>query len=247
MVVLLLTSCAKRIDGSSEEKIKTSIGKVKNSLNDDKKQKFEEAIRVIKLQGLDFSSRIDGKTADEIIAEGEIFKIIQSKREQANSIKNKIQSNRNKKELAKEEIEELYEKQNEADHDRLKLAKFKIKSVEFFEPTIQLTAYNGTDQTITRAYFKGILSSADSAIPLFWGNFNIEIPDSIRPGKELTWRVHPGYEWNDLEAPADAVLKVEVKRLDGIKGEELYSVNNFTEDDQARLTELLTLNPEFKK
>src|SRR5690606_13463246 len=132
---------------------------------DDKKEKFEESMNLILFHGLDFGkliqedgaeetvsdmkSKIDGKTADDIISEGE-----------------KIQAEieRKKKEQAKGEIEELYQKMEQGEKDKKMLAKFEVKRSRFYkkkqgtyyvteEPIIELTIMNGTDKAVSRAYF----------------------------------------------------------------------------------------------
>jgi hypothetical protein len=45
-------------------------------------------------------------------------------------------------------------------------------------------------------------------------------------------------EWGTVKAPKDAVLTVEVERLDGPDGEALFSTMKFTEDKKKRLAEL---------
>ncbi len=260
VIAILLSSCSKKIDGSSEEAMKSSIEEIKKSLDDEKKEKFEESMKLIMFQGLDFGkliqeggaeetvsdmkSKLDGKTADDIIAEGE-----------------KIQAEieRKKKEQAKGEIEELYQKMEQVDQDKQMLAKFKVKRSRFYkrkkgtyyvteEPIIELTVMNGTDKAVSRAYFTGTLASPKRSVPWLKDDFNYEISGGLEPGEEVTWYLAPNMfsDWWKVDAPKDAVLTVDVTQLDGPNGEEMYSVNNFGEDEQERLEELLTDYPEFK-
>lgn len=257
--VILLSCGIKKIDGSSEEKMKSSLEEILKSLDDDKKEKFVESMKLIKLQGLDFGrlmqegrsdetvldiiSKLDGKTADDIITEGE-----------------KIQAEieRKKKEQVKGEIEELYEKMKQAEIDRKMLLKFEVKRSRFYkrkkgdyyiieEPIIELTVLNGTDNAISRAYFAGTLASPNRSVPWLKDDFNYSISGGLEPKEEVTWYLAPNRfgSWGKVDVPKDAVLTVEVKKLDGADGEELYSVNNF--GDEERLEELLADYPEFKK
>lgn len=259
--ILLLASCAKKIDGTSEETMKTSIETIKKSLSDEEKKEFEEALQLIMFHGLDFGkllqddgaeetvtdfkSKIDGKTASDIISEGK--KIME-------------EIERKKKEQAKSEIEELYEKKAKAESDRIKLAKFEVKRSRFYkrksgtyyvteEPIIELTVLNGTELAISRAYFTGTLSSPNRTVPWLKDDFNYQISGGLEPGEEATWYLAPNMfsDWGPVKAPKDAVLTVEVKKLDDANGEELYSVNIFGEDEAERLNELLNSYPEFKK
>lgn len=260
-IVILLSSCAKKIDGSSEEAMKSSIEEITKSLDDEKKEKFEEAMMLIMFHGIDFGelmeesaaeesildmkSKLDGKTADDIIAEGE-----------------KIQAEieRKKKEQAKGEIEELYEKNAQAEKDKQMLAKFEVKRSRFYkrkqgtyyvteEPIIELTVMNGTDKAVSRAYFTGTLASPNRSVPWIKDDFNYQISGGLEPGEEVTWYLAPNVfsDWGEVDAPKDAVLTVEVKKLDGPDGAEMYSINNFGEAEQERLEELLANYPEFKK
>jgi hypothetical protein len=261
MSILLLASCAKKIDGSSEESMRTSIEAIKKSLSDAEKKEFEEAMLLIMFHGFDFgrllkedgyenksadfNSKLDGKTAADVIAEGK-------------RIKEKIASQ--KKEKAKTEIAGLYEKRAIAEAARIKLAKFEVIKSRFYktkngtyyitdEPVIELTVRNGTDQAISRAYFKGTLSSVGRTVPWLKEDFNYQISGGLEPGEEATWRLSPNMfsEWGKVNAPKDAVLTVEVVKLDDSKGVELYSTDIFGEDEEAKLSELLSTYPEFKK
>ncbi|WP_372754655.1 DUF6694 family lipoprotein [Labilibaculum sp.] len=260
IIVIFLSSCAKKIDGSSEEAMKSSIEEIKNSLDDEKKEKFEESMRLIMFHQLDFGkilqeggteetvsdmkSKIDGQTADEIIAEGE---------------KIQAENERKKEEQAKIEIEELYQKIEQVEKDKVILAKFEVKRSRFYkrkkgtyyvteEPIIELTVKNGTDKAISRAYFLGTLASPARSVPWIKDDFNYEISGGLEPGEEVTWYLAPNMfsDWGKIDAPKDAVLTIKVKKLDGPNGEELYA-DNFGEDDQERLSELLAAYPEYKK
>lgn len=261
IIAILLSSCAEKIDGSSEDAMKTSIEEIEKSLDDEKKKKFEESMQLIMFHGLDFGklmqeggaeetvsdlkSKLDGKTAADIIEEGDRIR---------------AEIERKKKEHAKEEIEELYEKKVQAEKDREMHAKFEVKRSRFYkrkkgtyyvteEPIIELTVLNGTDQAISRAYFTGTLASPKRSVPWLKDDFNYNISGGLEPEEEVTWYLAPNMfsDWGTVNAPKDAVLTVEVKQLDGPDGEELYSVNNFGEEEQERLEELFADYPEFKK
>jgi hypothetical protein len=261
LIALIFTSCAKKIDGTSEEALKTSIEKIKESLNEKSKKDFEESLQLIMLNGLDFGnllsengvnesitdikSKLNGMTVDEVISEG-------------NRIKTEIEFK--KKQQAKEEIIELYEQKEKSDKDKLELAKFEVKRSRYYkrksgtyyiteDPIIELTVYNGTKYPVSRAYFTGTLSSPKRSIPWLKEDFNYQISGGLEPGEEAAWRLAPNSfsEWGTVDAPKDAILTVEVKKLDGADEETLFASDNFDEDDQERLDELLKSYPEFKK
>ena len=87
-LIVVLTGCFSepKIDASSEEAVQQSISKIIKTLNPDKQKQFQEALKILMLNDVnDFSDlvnlgqnievskgvfwgKIDGKTADEIIA-----------------------------------------------------------------------------------------------------------------------------------------------------------------------------------
>lgn len=261
-ITILLASCAKRIDTSSEEKMQASIAEVKMSLDDQKKKQFEEALQLIIMNGMnlegllsgesdgddiiqDYKDLLDGKTADEVIAEGQRIRAEMEARKKAE---------------AKSEIEELYAKQRQAEKNRKLLEKFEINRSRFYkrkegeyyiteQPIIELTVFNGTDQAISRAYFTGTLASPDRSVPWLKDDFNYEISGGLEPGEEVTWYLAPNEfsDWGTVDAPRDAILTVEVNQVDGPDGERLYSVWTFDEDDRERLEALLEDYPEFRE
>lgn len=261
LLCLLIVSCQKKIDGSSEESMKNSIKEINESLEDDKKEDFQESMQLMMFNGLelsdimesggaektaeDFKTRIDGMSADEIIEEGD---------------KIKKQIEQKKKEQAKSEVMELYTARENAEKDRQMLSKFEVVRSRFYmrsegtyyvtkKPIIELTVKNGTNKAISRAYFTGTLASPERAVPWIKDNFNYDISGGLEPGEEVTWYLAPNMfsDWGDVDAPKDAILTVEVTQLNGANGEELYSINNFGETEKERLEELLKSYPEFAK
>jgi len=258
---ILLISCAKKIDGSSEEAMSKSIQEISKSLNEDKKEEFQDALQLLMFHGLDFGylmqeggaegaisdikTMLDGKTANDVISEGEIIK---------------AEIERKKKEQAKGEIEELYEKMKQADIDKKMLEKFEVKRSRFYkrksgtyyiteDPIIELTVLNGTDHAISRAYFTGTIASPERSVPWLKDDFNYQISGGLEPGEEVSWSLAPNSfsDWGKVDAPKDAIFTVEVVKIDGPDGEVLYSTRGFGEDEEERLEELLKAYPEFKK
>ena len=259
--LILLSSCTKKIDGSSDEKIRVSIENIKNSLSNDKKKEFEDSLKIIMFQDLDFASlmqkdgaekmtdsiktKLNGKTADDVIIE-------------AKKIKEELELK--KKEQARIEIDELYIKKADAEYNAKKLKDFKIISSQFYkyreseyipfeQPIIKLTLRNNTKHSISRAYFKGTLSSKGRTIPWLSEEFNHKISGGLEPNETDTWHLNPNMfsAWGTVEAPKDAILTVEVTKLDGENGQTLYSVIDFGEYEKERLNELLNDYPEFKR
>ena len=115
--------------------------------------------------------KFNGLTYDDVINEGNrIQKLIDEKN----------------KEQARIEIEELYLSKANSKRDSLNLLKFKVEKSRFYkrktffmeEPVISLSVMNGTEEPISRAYFKGVLMSLDRSIPWLVEDFNYEINTS---------------------------------------------------------------------
>jgi len=258
--VFTIISCAEKLDSTTDESMQESIKAVSNSLDDNQKKEFEEALQTIMLSNLDVSSlmngedganemisdvrqKLNGLTASDVIKEG-------------NRIQTEIELK--KKDQAKIEIAELLETQKKAKKNKEKLKDFEIVKSRFYkrkkgsyyityEPTIELTVKNGTDQAISRAYFEGTLASPNRSVPWLKDEFNYEISGGLEVDEEKNWKLAPNMfsDWGTVEPPKDAILTVEVLRLDDANGDELYSVKIFGEKEQERLTELLENYPEF--
>jgi hypothetical protein len=261
LLCLLIISCQKKIDSSNEESMRNSIKEINESLEEDKKEEFQESMKLMMFNGLeisdlmkdggaektgeDFKTRIDGMTADDVI-------------EQGHKVKAEIE--RKKKEQAKTEVLVLYTARENAENDKKMLSKFEVIKSQFYvrkkgtyyitkEPIIELTVKNGTDKAISRAYFTGTLVSPERTIPWIKDDFNYEISGGLESGEVVTWYLAPNMfsDWGEVDVPKDAILNTEVTQLDGPNGDALYSINNFGETEQKRLEELLKSYPELAK
>ena len=152
-------------------------------------------------------------------------------------------------EEARQLLKELEDKLKKVEEAKIELAKFQVLRSRFYkqkrkyrgaQPIIELTVKNGTKYSVSRAYFKGTLASPDRAVPWLKETFNYKISGGLEPGEEATWKLSPNMfsEWGSVDAPADAILTVEVEQLDGPNEEELFSTRNFSEYDADRLKRL---------
>ena len=107
-------------------------------------------------------------------------------------------------------------------------------------PIIELTVKNGTQHSVSRTYFRGTLASPDRAVPWLTNDFSHQIQGGIEPGETATWqcRMDMFRQWAVVQVPSDAILTVEVLRIDGPQGEALFSSSDFSEKDAKRLAEL---------
>ena len=252
-IMLFIVGCSDpKIDASSDELMKESIEKVRQSLPEDKRAEFDDALKVlafsqISLKGLfadgasgvrttegKMKDALNGKSGEEVIAEAERIKKERKEKEKTQALS---------------EIQELEEKQEKVNSAKNKLAKFEVIRSRFYKkkqefmgehPIIELTVKNGTSHPISRAYFKGTLASPNRSVPWLVETFNYRISGGLEPGEEAEWSLSPNQfsEWGTVDAPADAILTVEVEQLDGADGEPLFSSRNFSERDAKRLKKL---------
>lgn len=245
LFVFLLASCSQpRIDTSTDETSQASIARVRESLPEIQRARFDTALQVLAFSELNLGSLVseaavpgfsgtvsrikellDGKTGAEVIAAAD--SIVRARVEK--------------------EIRELDDRRMAAERAKRELAKFAVLQARLrtqgeYVPmrVVELTVRNGTNQPISHARFVGTLVSPGRSVPWAKDDFGYPIPGGLEPGEQATWRVYLG-SYNDLaivKAPSEAVLSVEVVRLDGPKGQTLYSTTDFTEEDAARLATL---------
>lgn len=253
LTAMLLAACSDpRVDTSTDETTKASIEKVRQSLPEDKRAEFDQALQTVALSQLDLKTlmaegagaagtttskmkqAIGGKSASEIIAAAKTIEAERKERERAQALA---------------EIKELEEKRARAEQGRAALAKFEVTRSRFFkqkrqflgsEPIIELTVKNGTGHAISRAYFVGTLASPGRSVPWLKDTFNYSISGGLEPGEEATWRLAPNMfsDWGTVAAPADAIFTVEVEQLDGANKETLFSTKEFSARDAERLEKL---------
>lgn len=249
-----LAACQPTVDGSSEEAMRDSIQKIKDELPDEKREEFNDAIMTVAFEDVSLKSmmagtqdgesikdgamsKLDGKSADEIIAmaeEIEARRAAEQKREQL--------------EQARKDIKELEKMRSESNKSEKALEKFVVESSRFYkrsrrygrdEPIIELEVTNDTDHAISRAYFKGTYATPGRSVPWIQEQFNYSISGGLEPGESAKWSLAPNMfsDWGKIEERDDAVFTVDVVQLDGPDGQLLYRVD-FDEDDAARLEKL---------
>ncbi|MEK8080704.1 DUF6694 family lipoprotein [Pseudomonas sp. XK-1] len=253
VTAILLTGCGDpRLDGTSEEAMKSSVAKISAKLDETKKASFEEALQVVAFSKMDIGSvlsgkktaegmagdmmvSLNGKTADEVIAQANVIKAERAAREKAQAL---------------EEIAELESKMANAEVAKAELAKFVVSRSRFSlrdkeysyrkEPIIELTVHNGTAHPISRAYFIGTIASPGRSIPWLVETFNYSISGGLEPNEGAEWALAPSMfgEWGKVDAPADAIFTVEVVRLDGAGEEALFDATGLSEHKQQRLAKL---------
>ncbi|MFH2349653.1 DUF6694 family lipoprotein [Enterobacter hormaechei] len=250
---LLLSACDKpKIDTSSDQSTKESIQKVRESLPDDKKSQFDEAVKVVALSQIDMrelmkagassgdvyegkiKTALEGKTGEEVITYAETIRLEREKKE---------------KEQAIQEIKELEAKQSASVEAADKLKAFKVERSRFYlekqnygpdQPVLDISVENGTDKSVARAFFKGVISSPGRSVPWYTDTFNYEIPGGLEPGEKAHWKLEPNMfsDWANVNAPDDAIFTVTVTELRDVDGKSIFGTTEFSEQDAERLKKL---------
>jgi hypothetical protein len=253
IVLTILAGCSDpKIDASSDESMKASVEKVRKSLSEPKQKEFDQAMQILAFSQIDMKDiftqgatgvgnlegkvrqLLDGKTAEQVIAEAERIRAERKGRERQQAL---------------EEIRELESKRVNSEKAREELKKFQVIRSRFYlreqefmgkQPIIELTVKNGTSQAVARAYFEGTLASPNRSVPWHKDTFNYSISGGLEPGEEATWNLAPNMfsDWGKVDAPKDAVFTVTVEQLDGPDGKVIYSAREFNESDRERLNEL---------
>jgi hypothetical protein len=252
LLAVISVACAKpRVDVSSDDTMKQSLQRVRASLSEGRRPAFDAALTTIFASTFDFGKMMAGSTGVASM-ESSVKQAIQKKTGEeiiayAESLKKEREAK--EREQALGEIKELEEKQEKAGQARQHLSSFRVVRSRFYkttqgflsnQPVIELTVANGTGKPVSRAYFKGTLSSPGRSVPWLREDFNHSIPGGLEAAESATWHLSPNMfsAWGSVDAPRDAVLTVEVVRLDGADGQPLFGSESFSDTDVARLKEL---------
>lgn len=253
----LLIGCDKIIpeptlDASTNESMKLSSKKVRDSLPEVDRDKFDDALKILAFSQINMKSiffegiagaketlkvvkdSFNGKTAKQIMAEADRIRIERKERQ---------------KKQALDEIEELEKERLESELARNMLKQVEVIRSRFYmkeqkymgkTPVIEITVKNGTKSAISRAFFEGVIASPNRSVPWHKDTFNYSISGGLEPGEEQSWSLAPNRfsDWGKVDAPADALFTVTVQKVDGANGKVLYSVADFTAKDKERLSEL---------
>ncbi len=269
LIVLLafgLTGCGpKRIDGNSEAAFKKSLEAMSKSLTAEDQKVLAESLMVVAMNGTNIfeagaapalfeqkaRAELNGKTFAEIVARAkdiEAARAVAEATEKAEREKREAAAKAERKKQVEAEIRELSAEKTKAAADVDALKKFIVQRSRFYfadagyrqEAVIELTVQNGLSGPVSRAYFKGRLTSPGRSIPWVDQTFNYPIRGGLEPGETVTWKLSPNMFSDWGKAPKDRndmVLTVEVTQVDGADGKTLYD-SDFSERKQKRLEEL---------
>ncbi|MEY8214250.1 MAG: hypothetical protein RPR97_07165 [Colwellia sp.] len=260
--ISLLVGCGeKKVDSTSDESLKISISTIKESLTEQKKEEFEKAVKVIAFSGVTnlfqaaanaeglqqkMKEKLNGKTADEIIAASNDILA-------ARKVKEREQAAKEIEEI-KTDILALEKKKLDAEKVKDDLKKFSVLRSRFYyqkssyreEAVIELTVKNNTEYAVSRVYFDGVLASQGRSVPWVSDSFNHSIAGGIEPGEEVTWKLTPNRFGTWGKAPKnrdDMLLTVSVNRIDGADKKAIF--NSAVSKSNER--KLVKLNKRLKK
>ena len=247
LAVLLATGCTKKFDASSEESQRSSSQSMRESLPEDQREKFDRSLMIVMLNGLSLLEmgdvetlkgrvhKLDGKTAQEIMAEADAIVAEKDARERAQAL---------------QEIDELEKKKAKAASDAQELKKFEVTRSRFFQeneeysirpkPIMEISVRNGTPYPVARVFAVGTIATPGRSIPWIRKDFNFSVAGGVEPGETHDAVLSPNMfsEWGEVSAPADAIFTVEIVELEGPGEVKVLSSESFSEYDSERLIEL---------
>lgn len=272
LLALALAGCGpKRIDGTSEATYKKSLEAMSKSLTAEEQKILGESVMAVALNGANFfeigaapalfeqraRAELNGKTFAEIVAKAKEIEATRAAAEAAEKAaqeKREAAAKAERKKQIEIELAELTAEKAKAAADVDSLKKFVVERSRFYfadagyrqEAIIELTVKNGLLAPVSRAYFKGKLTSPGRAVPWVEDDFNYTIRGGLEPGETVTWKLSPNMFSDWGKSPKDRndlVLTVEVVQVDGANGKALYD-SEFPEHKQKRLDSLLKIQTE---
>lgn len=254
-LLLFMFGCGKpTIDASTDEAMKASIDRMKQEMSPEKKDDFEKAAQVIIMGEVDLKSmmqaafrgeeidtsqittkakqRLDGMTADQVIAEA-----------------NRIRENRRLKEIAQvkseisdleAELAEMLVEKDKAQAIQSEISKIELSKTRLYwkelgkysytrDLSLELTVRNNLETAISRLYMTGTLSTPGRSVPWLVEDFNYQIAGGLEPGETQSWTLGPNeYSGGWRNTPKDrddTVFTVIVRNADDPDENKLFDIN----------------------
>jgi hypothetical protein len=249
LTVALVAACSSdpKFNASSPETTRESISRLRSALPENRRPEFEKAIRTLLRGDLptndpasaltemteELRLSLDGKNAQQIIAEATRVKGEREKREQN---------------LERQELEELEARYKSFLDASDQLARFRILSSRFYirrdemqdeKPVIEMKVKNETPYTVYSVYLECSLNGAEGA-PSDRKKLQYDIHGGLQPGQISHWYLTPDAfsNWENTKVPRKPGLKISVVRIDGPDGNALFAAQELSEPEMKRLAEL---------
>lgn len=263
---LALAACSsgldQKLDGSSDARYRTSLGKVRNSLSDEDRKQLDESLRILAVSdvsigfeggilgavdklratplaelGEPLMAQVNGRTGREIVAAAKVRMRDQAERQLAS---------------AKVEIDKLTRARKEKEAARDFLAK-----VEITEPRIGIVGAdgqrmamidfkvaNGSEEVLASLFLRATVSGADGKV-LMTDEFTYKASPPIAAGQVRDVRLPSSSpnKWNspELAKQAQLALQLQVENAATLAGSKLAA--SFTQKDADRLALLEKQKP----
>jgi hypothetical protein len=267
LILASLAGCGPAVlDGTTPDALDASVAKVANKLPDEQRPQFGADLEFVKAYYVKQSPEqllinLNGKNAAEITAE-------------ANNLRDQLKLEEEKlavEEMKKAYLVELADKKaslleaikplEDSKNQSLDRAKFQIQEVGIFLSekqasgerinVIKLTVTNGSSQEIYRAFFKANLSVVGEDTSRTSGVLDVDFENGLQPGETRSLSFVPSLasEWRSVEVPANSALLLSTDELMNIANKPLFSMAQFSPDDQIALdglnSELTAVNLEL--
>lgn len=181
-----------RIDVSSDEKMEDSVQRLKDSLNDEQKEKFEQAVSFIAFDGLTFN---------DIMSTDQTIKNIKKK------FKNKSYDDiiYDAKKIVKRRIDDLNNERASSASARKSLEDVVVQRTTMTTDTsgllprriLYMMVKNNTGRTLSTIAFNIKTFAPGREVPYLNDDFKYEIPGGIQAGETLEWQLEPNTFLND--------------------------------------------------
>lgn len=260
MVILAsLTGCGPAsLDGTSLDNLDKSIGKVASKLPDAQRPQFGEDITLIKAyyekeKPDQLLTNLNGKSAAEITAEASNLREQQRLEQEKLAVEEQQRAYLVELTTKKEALIEAIKPLQESKKQSLERLEFKVESAKISlaktEKTgeavnsIELTIKNGTTEEVYSAFFDGsLVMPAAEGKPILVANFDVSFEIPLQPGETRTVMFVPTLvsDWRTVILPEGAVFTATPDDLMNIANKPLFSLGQFSPEDQESLDKLLS-------
>lgn len=234
----------KKIDGSSDESLKSSMAEISKKLPKSQQEEFSKYLILVSFEhvnifsptaAMDMRNALNGKTVKEIIEEGRNIEIEKQKEEIRRETEEKEKEERAKLEKIDHDKQKI--KDLEKEIETQKIIESKLGQIEFSnskldmldngfmkEPVLSFKVINNSDEVLKNIYAKGILLSDGRQLPWYEDDFNFNISGGLEQGETREFRLSPNIlsGWGSVKAPEDAKLIIKINGIENAKSEKIY-------------------------